>query len=108
MSLPKKRSSDSVTWKEGSLALKPERGDPFIDLCFLNSIFKKIKDSKQSSKEKKNTMKLFCGDAIEIHPTHSSKRDSVREHMWVTLLPTIFSRLNSIDHEHDFKTVLKR
>lgn len=67
-SLPKNRSSGSVNYKEDILASKQRRGDSYIGLCFLNSIFKKKKeDSKQNFKKKVQWSYLL--DAIEIHPT---------------------------------------
>ena len=55
---------------------KLRRGDPFTDLCFLNSpIFKQKKDSRHCSKKKNkceaSTIKPVL-DAIEIHPTPAS------------------------------------
>ncbi|NXC45430.1 SGO1 protein, partial [Penelope pileata] len=57
---PKRKRSCTLTvsYKEPSIAGKLRRGDPFTDVCFLNSpIFKQKKDSKCNSIKKKSLSK---------------------------------------------------
>ncbi|NXL94601.1 SGO1 protein, partial [Alectura lathami] len=57
---PKRKRSCtlSVSYKEPSIAGKLRRGDPFTDVCFLNSpIFKQKKDAKRKSVRKESLSK---------------------------------------------------
>lgn len=74
MSLPKNRSTASMNYKEDAPALEHRKGDSFVDLYFLNSIFKKKKKKTLNRvlKKKKKYNEAFLLDAIEIHPAHFS------------------------------------
>ncbi|XP_050794347.1 shugoshin 1 isoform X2 [Gopherus flavomarginatus] len=54
----KRRCTINVSYKEPSISRKLRRGDPFTDVCFLNSpIFKQKKDPKHSSVKKESLSK---------------------------------------------------